>query len=412
VDIESIIKYKLPSVQSDVRLKAQKVIDKLPPNQFSEKANNELKATKSLKEKDVVYLKADKSNNVVVLNKCDYENRVRALINECKYKEIKKSPLKTMIREANSLRQKIKTVFSERTSRSLIVSNPTLSKLYALPKTHKPGNKMRPIVSNINAPTYKIAKWLVKELKEVPNIKSMSVKNSFEFVDKIKDLRIESDETLVSFDVCSLFPSIPVEKAINVLERHLQKEVGGEKSAIYIEAAKLCMKQNYFQFREKVYKVEFGTNMGNPLSPLIAETFMADFEMRLKEEGLLPRFWVRYVDDVCAVVKKDDVQKVLDVLNNRENSINFTFELENDKKLPFLDLMLRRVENYIEVSIYHKPTSTMRTITNDSHSPIQHKVAAYHSMVHRLCRMPLSVASFKEEYEYIKSTAAINGKIL
>jgi len=37
----------------------------------------------------------------------------------------------------------------------LKVQNPELPKLYELPKIHKPGNSMRPIVSNIRAPTYK-----------------------------------------------------------------------------------------------------------------------------------------------------------------------------------------------------------------------------------------------------------------
>lgn len=169
------------------------------------------------------------------------------------------------------------------------------------------------------------------------------------------------------------------------------------------------MKQSYFQFREKIYQVEFGTNMGNPLSPLIAELFMAMFEMNLKEKGLLPRVWFRYVDDIFAVVKKNDIQTTLDILNSQFETIKLTCETETDGVLPFLDLELQRVNEKLEFGVYHKPTSTMRTITNDSHCPIQHKQAAYHSLVHRLCRLPLSIANYKKEYEYIKETARMNG---
>lgn len=56
------------------------------------------------------------------------------------------------------------------------------------------------------------------------------------------------------------------------------------------------MKQNYFQFRGCFYHVEKGTNMGNPLSPLISECFMASFERKLHKQNLLPRVWFRYVD--------------------------------------------------------------------------------------------------------------------
>jgi len=124
---------------------------------------------------------------------------------------------------------------------------------------------------------------------------------------------------------------------------------------------------------------------------------------------VLPRFWRRYVDDVCAIVRKDQVQNVLQVLNSRYESIKFTCEIEKDGKLPFLDLELQRERNKIEIGTYHKPTSTIRTITSDSHCPIQHKMAAYHSMIHRLCRLPLSVANYKKEYDYIKEVARVNG---
>lgn len=51
----------------------------------------------------------------------------------------------------------------------------------------------------------------------------------------------------------------------------------------------------------------------------------------------------------------------------------------------------------------------MRTITSDSFCPIQHKLAAYHSAIHRLCQLPLSIANYIEEYKYIKETASVNG---
>jgi len=186
-------------------------------------------------------------------------------------------------------------------------------------------------------------------------------------------------------------------------------ECENNKKEIYIESAKLCMKQNYFNFRNKTYKVTQGTNMGNPLSPLIAELFMSEFEMSLKQQNILPRVWIRYVDDVVAVVKNENIMEILETLNCQYESIKFTYEKEENGRLPFLDLELQRVGNKIEFGIFHKPTSTKRTITSDSNCPIQHKLAAYHSMAHRLVRLPLSITNYKNEYEYIKETANLNG---
>ncbi|XP_055308689.1 uncharacterized protein LOC129572701 [Sitodiplosis mosellana] len=173
----------------------------------------------------------------------------------------------------------------------------------------------------------------------------------------------------------------------------------------------MCMDHSYFQFLDSFYHVSIGTNMGNPLSPLISELFMSAFERKLKQENLLPRIWWRYVDDVFAIIKKDEIDSVLNVLNNRFDSIKFTCEKENDKcKLSFLDIELSTsVDNKIDIAIYHKPTDTLRTITSDSNCSMQHKLAAYHSMVHRLCRMKLSAQNYMTEYARIKQMAKING---
>lgn len=71
---------------------------------------------------------------------------------------------------------------------------------------------MRPIASNNNLPTEKCAKWLVSEFSTYEQPIRLSVKNSFDCIEKIKDETINDDEILVSSDVESLFPSIPMEK--------------------------------------------------------------------------------------------------------------------------------------------------------------------------------------------------------
>lgn len=407
VDVESIIQYKTYSVQNDIRASTQAIIESIRPNTTK---NEEFDTVKNLNQKNCAFLKADKGNKLVVLDNEEYDERMANLILDSSYETISRNPLPKMIRECDVLRKSISKVFGCRLERNLIVSNPTVAKLYGLPKIHKIGNKMRPIVSNVNTPCYKIAKWLVNDLKKLPAINSLSVKNSYEFAEKISDVKIKDDEIMVSFDVTSLFPSVPVEEALDSLKEHLiLSDVPIEKRMLYQKVAKTCMEHSFFQFRDVFYKVNKGTNMGNPLSPLIAELFMATFELNLKEQNLLPRIWFRYVDDIFAIVKSEDVENILSVLDSQCESIKFTYEKEIENSLPFLDLLLTRNGSKIEFAVYHKPTSTNRTITSDSHCPIQHKRAAYHSMVHRLCKLPLSVNAFRNEYLHIKKVARTNG---
>lgn len=213
------------------------------------------------------------------MDKLDYDNRTSSLIEDSPFTDLKHSPLPKMIRNANEVRKDIYKLFGDRLQWRLLVSNPMVPRLYCLPKIHKPGNKMRPIISNISAPMEKIAKWLVNEIGQLPAIESSSIKNSFEFSDRIKNLVIEEDEIMISFDVESLFPSIPIDLALASLDSHLiQTGVPNDKKIIYMKAAKECMAQNYFQYKSNYYKIEHGTSMENSLSPLIAEEYMAFFE--------------------------------------------------------------------------------------------------------------------------------------
>lgn len=151
--------------------------------------------------------------------------------------------------------------------------------------------------------------------------------------------------------------------------------------------------------------------MGNPLSPLISEVFMAKFEMDLKSAGKLSRILHRYVDDIFAVVKKDEVNNILDMLNSQYDEFNFTCEIEENNKLVFLDLELQRNRNKVEIAIYHKPTSTLGYTPSDSYAPIQHKLAAFHSSAHRLVNLPLTLNNYIAEFKHGYSATSIENII-
>lgn len=72
-------------------------------------------------------------------------------------------------------------------------TNPVIPMLYGLPKIHEPTLKMRSIVSNINAPTYKLPKWIVTKFKEFHQPKGRYIKNSFDFADKMMDIKLKED---------------------------------------------------------------------------------------------------------------------------------------------------------------------------------------------------------------------------
>jgi hypothetical protein len=98
-------------------------------------------------------------------------------------------------------------------------------------------------------------------------------------------------------------------------------------AAIYTKEENLCMEQTQFQFRGVYYQQTFGTAMGYTISPFLANLFLGHLENKLKCRRIFPRVWVRYVDDIFAVVRKDGVLDLLSLLNSQYESINIDSKL-------------------------------------------------------------------------------------
>ena len=62
----------------------------------------------------------------------------------------------------------------------LTLTSTVLARYYGLPKIHKKGVPLRPIISLINSPTYLLAKILYEELKDNLNTPISHINNSFE----------------------------------------------------------------------------------------------------------------------------------------------------------------------------------------------------------------------------------------
>ena len=112
------------------------------------------------------------------------------------------------------------------------------------------------------------------------------------------------------------------------------------------------------------------------LRAAIANLVMEDVEQRtLALSPIQTLFWKRYVDDVISAVSVNEVERLLSHLNSVEPSVQFTFERENERRLPCLDLNAHRTDRgNLETSIYRKPTHTDKYLAFDSNHPTYHKV--------------------------------------
>ena len=76
---------------------------------------------------------------------------------------------------------------------------------------------MRLVVSTIGTANYGLSKYLVRITQDTLNKNPIRIKNSQTFVEQAKTWTIDPNEIQVSYDVVSLYPSVPIKESIEVL---------------------------------------------------------------------------------------------------------------------------------------------------------------------------------------------------
>ena len=68
-------------------------------------------------------------------------------------------------------------------------------------------------------------------------------------------------------------------------------------------------------------------------------------------------------------VENDSIVYILDQLSNFHEQIQFTYEVEHNNKVPFLDVLLIKNANDIHTTVSIKPTNTVIYLNWNLHAP-------------------------------------------
>ena len=193
-----------------------------------------------------------------------------------------------------------------------------------------------------------------------------TVKDIFEFVNEVQNLEINRGNILVSYDVTSLFTNVPLDETIQILADkafhdnwfNKTNELNLSRDQL-LELLNAATKNQLFQFNGNLYEQTNGVAMGSPLGPLLANIFMYSTEDKLDQDGKLPSYYRRYVDDTFTIMP--DIASAgifLDTLNHCHPSAKFSIEVVRNASLPFIGVELLNLAPRIKTKVYVKPTNT------------------------------------------------------
>ena len=138
------------------------------------------------------------------------------------------------------------------------------------------------------------------------------INSTQDFVEQANKVTLLPGECLSSYDVTSLFISVPIDPALGTIKDLLKKgNALKEKTVLSVKDIipflEFCLKNNFFSLQGQFYELLESVAMGCPVSPIVASLYMEYFEQKALSTAThpsTPRKWFRYVGETFSSKRK------------------------------------------------------------------------------------------------------------
>ncbi|KAL2076952.1 hypothetical protein ACEWY4_027451 [Coilia grayii] len=222
------------------------------------------------------------------------------------------------------------------------------------------------------------------------------IKDTYDFLNKIKTIKIPQTAFLFTIDIESLYTNIDTELGLEAVKLWFQKYPKPERPDKYLLLLlEISLRRNDFEFDSKFYLQVKGTAMGKKFAPSYANIFMANWEQRALEAfPLKPLHYFRFLDDIWGVwpFTMEDFIKFTIHLNTFTPSIKIQYNI-HDTEVNFLDTItykgpLFNQTGLLEFKVYFKETDTHSLLHKTSFHPAHTYRGIVKSQLlryHRIC---------------------------
>ncbi|GAA6073383.1 uncharacterized protein LOC105358296 isoform X1 [Tachysurus ichikawai] len=381
-------------------------------------SQGEINALKELGEnKQIVIKPADKGSAIVIWDREQYLwEGYRQLLDPKYYRKLDKPIYLDTIIMIRYILQSLHTKkFINAKQKAYLLGNgePRSRRFYMLPKIHKdqstwskpfeipPG---RPIVSDCGSETYYTAEFLDFYLNPLSIRHPSYIKDTYDFVQKVKGLEIPENAILFTMDIDSLYTNIDTRDGIRAVKNIFQKypDISRPDKEL-IQLLTINLNRNDFEFNGEFFLQIKGTAMGKKFAPAYANIFMAEWEASaLARCSKQPLHYFRYLDDIWGIWthSEEEFNQLVTTLNDHNPSIKLK-STTSRLSVDFLDTTTYKGTDFssshrLDIKVFFKETDTHALLHKKSFHPKHTYSGLVKSQLLRFHRICTQERDFKE----------------
>jgi len=393
------------------------------------RARTELKLVKSIRRKlkkaNLVLQVTDKSGVFYIGRAIDFNQKAVAYrIKTEAYAELPSNPLKEVYLKVVQLIKDLhlKKVIRKWQYKKMLPDHEKtrLAHMYFLPKAHKEGTPLRPIISSIRAPTTGISRLLDELIRPIfeENVEATTITDGVDLITRLEmysaQRRLKASTRFCTFDITDLYTMLPQKEALDALENFLKhfgyNQVAGIPIGTIRQLAELVLTENVFVYDKKYYRQILGGAMGSPFTLTLANIFMWEWEARIaKEQQDAGEVYGRYIDDVFFTWNKslEELYEKLKTMNSWHPKIKLVHQV--GFSVSFLDVLVSNDDGVLSTSVYHKAAAEPQVVPYSSDHPRSVFDNIVEGALLRATRYSSTLASFDDERCYLRLKLLYNG---
>lgn len=289
---------------------------------------------------------------------------------------------------------------------------PRFARIYLLIKVHKNPISTRPITPAFDTITHYVSKFMdlflqpylrncghlctgsLDLVKEIPKISEISGIPGIPGI-----TRISKKIKLVTLDIQTLYPSIPIDvNTKRALYTLFQRTFGlsTRLSNWLVEGIFFVLGAHVVEHKGEFHHQISGTAMGVELAVVFANCYVLALE---NKHQLLAGtiFYRRFIDDIFAMVYEDNLQTFLERFQKDPGRLQFTYEV-NDNSANFLDVTIYKdTDGALQTKLYTKPLNRFLFLPFNTYHTNHTKRGFIRGYVQRIIRLSSTFETYLKD---------------